>query len=119
MSGTKQRPTFIKTDFQHIGGVHAGIAADPDVEKHRAVRKVLAPAFNPRALKEQEPALHEHMDRFIRKLGEDGSKEEGLDMRHVSDLQKEYHSVADDCSGLTGWHAILPVTWHTVMIFIM
>ena len=84
MSGTKQRPTFIKTDFQHIGGEHAGIAADPDVEKHRAVRKMLAPAFNPRALKEQEPALHEHIDRFIRQLEKLGTGEQGVDMREVS-----------------------------------
>ena len=84
MSGTKQRPTFIKTDFQHIGGEHAGIAADPDVEKHRAVRKMLAPAFNPRALKDQEPALHEHIDNFIQQLEKLGTGEKGVDMREVS-----------------------------------
>lgn len=83
MSGTKQRPTFIKTDFQHIGGKHAGIAGDPDVEKHRAVRKMLAPTFNPRALKEQEPALHGHIDRFIQQLEKLGTGEKGVDMREV------------------------------------
>ena len=84
MSGTKTRPTFIKTDFQHIGGEHAGIAADPDVEKHREVRKMLAPAFNPRALKEQEPALHVHVDRFIDQLEKLGTVDAGVDMREVS-----------------------------------
>lgn len=84
MSGTKTRPTFIKTDFQHIGGDHAGIAADPDVEKHREVRKMLAPAFNPRALKEQEPALHGHIDRFIDQLEKLGTVDAGVDMREVS-----------------------------------
>ena len=83
MSGTGKRPTFIKTDFQHIGGEHAGIAADPDVEKHRAVRKKLAPAFNPRAIKEQEPALHEHVDRFINQLEKFGTTDKGVDMREV------------------------------------
>ena len=83
MSGTKARPTFIKTDFQHIGGEHAGIAADPDVEKHKAVRKMLAPAFNPRALKEQEPALHDHVNRFIGQLAKLGTTENGVDMREV------------------------------------
>ena len=84
MSGSvKKNATFIKTDFQHIGGEHAGIAADPDVEKHRAVRKVLAPAFNPRALKEQEPALHEHVDQFIQQLAIKGQSPEGVDMREV------------------------------------
>ena len=84
MSGTKSRPTFIKTDFQHIGGEHAGIAAEPDVEKHREVRKMLAPAFNPRALKEQEPALHGHIDRFINQLEKLGTLDDGVDMREVS-----------------------------------
>lgn len=83
MSGTKERPTFIKTDFQHIGGEHAGIAADPDVAKHRAVRKMLAPAFNPRALKEQEPALHDHVDRFVEQLEKLGTTDKGVDMREV------------------------------------
>ena len=84
MSGTKARPTFIKTDFQHIGGEHAGIAADPDVEKHREVRKMPAPAFNPSALKEQEPALHGHVDRFINQLEKLGTSDPGADMREVS-----------------------------------
>ena len=84
MSGTKSRPTFIKTDFQRIGGEHAGIAADPDVEKHREVRKMLAPAFNPRALKEQEPALHGYIDRFINQLEKLGTLDGGVDMREVS-----------------------------------
>ena len=84
MSGTKSRPTFIKTDFQHIGGEHAGIAAEPDIEKHREVRKMLAPAFNTRALKEQEPALHGHIDRFINQLEKLGTLDDGVDMREVS-----------------------------------
>ena len=83
MGGTGKRPTFIKTDFQHIGGEHAGIAADPDVEKHRAVRKMLAPAFNPRALREQEPALHDHINRFISQLEKFGGTQRGVDMREV------------------------------------
>ena len=84
MSGTKSRPTFTKTDFQHIGGEHAGIAADPDVEKHREVRKMLAPAFNPRALKEQEPALHGRIDRFINQLKKLRTLDGEVDMREIS-----------------------------------
>lgn len=90
MSGTKTRPTFIKTDFQHIGGEHAGIAADPDIEKHKAVRKLLAPAFNPRALKEQEPILHNHVDRFIDQLRNFGTTERGADMREVNFPRRDH-----------------------------
>lgn len=86
MSGTKQRPTFIKTDFQSHGGDNAGIATELDVEKHRAVRKMLAPAFSPRAIKEQEAALHGHVDHFIRQLEKLGTGEQGVDMREVSTL---------------------------------
>ena len=84
MSGTKSRPIFIKTEFQHIDGEHAGIAAEADVEEHREVRKVLAPAFNPRALKEQEPALHGHIDRFVNQLEKLGTLDGGVDMREVT-----------------------------------
>lgn len=95
MSGTKIRPTFLKTDFQHIGGEHAGIAADPDVEKHKAVRKMLAPAFNPRALQEQEPALHDHVDRFINQLEKLGTADEGVDMREVKVPSKQHEWFAE------------------------
>ncbi|KAI1176374.1 cytochrome P450 [Nemania sp. FL0916] len=84
MAGTKGRSPFIKTELQRIRGKHAGIAADPDPETHRVVRKMLAPAFNPRALKEQEPALHVHIDNFIRKLG-DLAGEQPADMREWFD----------------------------------
>ncbi|KAI1746168.1 cytochrome P450 [Xylaria scruposa] len=71
MAGTNRgRPPFIKTELHRIRGKHAGIAFDPDPESHRIVRKMLVPAFNPRALKEQEPALHVHIDNFISKLEE-------------------------------------------------
>ena len=83
-SGIKARPTFIKTDIQHLGGEHAGIAADPDVEKHREVRKMVAPAFNPRALKEQEPTLHAHVDRFVNQLEKRVALDGGVDMREVA-----------------------------------
>lgn len=82
MAGLKGQRPFIKTGLQRIPGEHAGIAADPDPEKHRAVRKMIAPAFNPRALKEQEPALHEHIDHFVDRLEELGGGA-GLDMRDV------------------------------------
>ena len=67
--------------MQRVKGEHAGIAADPNPETHRVVRKMLAPAFNRRALKEQEPAVHQHIDRFIEKLG--AESQDGADMREV------------------------------------
>ncbi|KAL8797417.1 MAG: hypothetical protein Q9182_007207 [Xanthomendoza sp. 2 TL-2023] len=46
---------------------------------------MLAPAFNLRALKEQEPALHDHVDRFISQLEKLGSTDGGVDMREWFD----------------------------------
>jgi len=80
---TKGRQPFIKTEIQRWKGPHAGIAADQDPVKHLAIRKILAPAFNPRALKEQEPILHVHMDAFIQKL-EEHSRKESINMSEVS-----------------------------------
>lgn len=60
---------FIKAEeIQRVKGEHAGIAADSNPETHRVVRKMVAPAFSRRALKEQEPAVHQHIDRLIDKL---------------------------------------------------
>ena len=73
---------FIKAEeIQRVKGEHAGIAADPNPETHRVVRKMLAPAFSRRALKEQEPAIHQHIDRLIEKLVLESK--DGADMREV------------------------------------
>lgn len=56
--------------------------ADQDPEKHRAVRKILAPAFNPRALNEQEPILHKYIDAFVTKAA-DHSVNGGVDLSEV------------------------------------
>jgi hypothetical protein len=119
---TKGRSPFIKTEIQRWKGEHAGIAADPDPEKHRAVRKILSPAFNPRALKEQEPILHVHMDAFIRKL-EEGSAKGGVDVSEVISADqlpiagaKQTDFLLFD-SGSTGLPVILPEIYVTMANF--
>jgi cytochrome P450 len=80
----KSRPTFKKTDFQFVGvGKHLGIAADQDVESHRATRKTLAPAFSPKSIKAQEPRLHHHVNLFVSQMRELGAGKQGLDMTEV------------------------------------
>ncbi|KAI5918478.1 cytochrome P450 [Camillea tinctor] len=80
MSGTKGRPTFRKTEFYPVFGKIAGIAAEKDPDKHRVVRKNLAPAFSPHALKEQDISLHRVTDRFVEKLEGLGGAEKGINM---------------------------------------
>lgn len=83
MSGTKGKPTFRKTEFYPELGKVAGIAAEKDPEKHRVVRKTLSPAFAPRALKDQDIALHRVTDHFVKKLEELGNVDKGVNMSEV------------------------------------
>lgn len=84
MSGTKGKPPFKKSDFYFKLGRHTGIAAEQDPEKHRIIRKWMAPAFGPRALKEQDPVLHMVVDRVVNKMATKGDTPEGFDMTRVS-----------------------------------
>lgn len=101
---------------------HEGIAAERDPEKHRVIRKQLVPAFNPRALKEQEPALHTRMDTFIEKLALSGNNPKGINMPEVS-IQKTIKEITKPfaillipiTSGSTGSHLILQVIWLMAM----
>jgi hypothetical protein len=121
-SNSKSKP-FIKTNLQSWMKKHEGIAAERDPEKHRVIRKQLIPAFNPRALKEQEPALHVRVDIFIEKLVQSGNQPKGLNMpevRYSSGTSGHGQSICNvslilDISGLTGFHSTLRVTWLMVM----
>ena len=82
---SREKSPFIKAEeIQRVKGEHAGIAADPNPETHRVVRKMLAPAFNRRALKEQEPVVHQRIDRLIEKL--EVESKGGVDMTEVCRL---------------------------------
>ena len=84
LGGSKGKPAFRKSNFYFKLGPHAGIAAEPDPEKHRITRKWMAPAFSPRALKEQDPILHKVVDNAIDKMALKGGGPEGIDMTLVS-----------------------------------
>lgn len=116
-SGTRGKPTFRKSDFYFKLGPHAGIAAEPDPEKHRTVRKWMAPAFSPRALKEQDPVLHKVIDTAVNKLALKGDVPEGLSIPTVSflfSISKAGPCAATDGeinSGATGSPATWPAAW--------
>lgn len=44
----------------------------------------MAPAFSPRALKEQDPVLHGVVDKAINKMAQKGDTPEGMDLTIVS-----------------------------------
>lgn len=88
MSGTKGKPTFTKTEFYLVFGQYAGIAAEDDPEKHRKVRKAMAPAFSPRHIKEMDVAMHRIIDDAIAKLEKHGAGKDGVNMSEASPVMQ-------------------------------
>lgn len=66
-----------------FGAGDLGFIWEKDPVKRSAVAKKILPAFSPKAIREKEPVVHMHMDRFVSKMKELGSKPEGLIMNDV------------------------------------
>lgn len=81
--GTKGKPLFTKTEFLPSFSEYKGIAAEKDPEKHRAIRKAIAPVFSANAVREVDKTLHAITDEFINKLEQLGGKEGGVDISEV------------------------------------
>ncbi|KAI6093965.1 cytochrome P450 [Hypoxylon rubiginosum] len=67
-SSINGRPAFVKSDMLDTGDKHEGLASERNIDKHRAARKQLSPAFSPRALREAEPKIHAHANEFVNML---------------------------------------------------
>jgi len=76
----------VKSDLLDTGDKYEGLASERDIDKHRAGRKQLAPAFNPRALKQYQPTIHEHVDELIRKFEDLPVTKDGLEISPVRPL---------------------------------
>ncbi|KAJ0166068.1 Isotrichodermin C-15 hydroxylase [Colletotrichum tanaceti] len=74
------RPAFVKSDLLDTGDKYEGLASERDIDKHRAARKQLAPAFSPRSLKQYEPAIHAHVDGFVAELRNSPAVGDGVDI---------------------------------------
>nr|XP_036577183.1 benzoate 4-monooxygenase cytochrome p450 [Colletotrichum truncatum]KAF6784095.1 benzoate 4-monooxygenase cytochrome p450 [Colletotrichum truncatum] len=86
MATVRNRETFVKTEFQDLGGDEPGVTAERDPEKHRNVAKQLTPAFSPRALHAQEVHVHRYVDLLIDQLDKHGgTSAAGVDMREWFD----------------------------------
>ncbi|KAG8156893.1 hypothetical protein KVR01_013306 [Diaporthe batatas] len=72
--------TFRKTDFQNRGANLGGIIWEEDPVKHHQVARKLYPAFSPRSIRILEPLMHKHMDYFIQRMKEIGTREQGLNL---------------------------------------
>ncbi|CRG91780.1 Cytochrome P450 3A2 [Talaromyces islandicus] len=76
----KNQELFVKTDIMDFGAGDLGFIWEKDPAKRSVVAKKLLPAFSPKAIREKEPVVHTHMDRFVSKMKELGSAPEGLIM---------------------------------------
>ncbi|KAL8383419.1 hypothetical protein RB595_006937 [Gaeumannomyces hyphopodioides] len=74
------RPAFVKSDLLSTGDKYEGLASERDIDKHRAARKQLSPAFSPRALRQYEPVVNSHVDDFASKLESLGTGPQGVDV---------------------------------------
>jgi cytochrome P450 len=54
--------------------------SERDPAKHSEMRRYLSNAFSDRSLKEQEHLIASNVDAFITRIGELGSKPEGIDL---------------------------------------
>jgi cytochrome P450 len=73
--GTKNQPVFVKSDFYDVGEKELTIVSERDVDKHREVRRVLAPAFTTSALAKQEGLIRKHVDLFVSQLRKYATKD--------------------------------------------
>ncbi|GAB1312667.1 Benzoate 4-monooxygenase cytochrome P450 [Madurella fahalii] len=84
-SHTKHIEHFPKANFIDLGGGDKGLTWETDPAKHRAIAKMIAPAFSVKAIKSKEPMMHKYVDLFVRKMSEVGSREGGIELRMWTD----------------------------------
>jgi hypothetical protein len=66
-----------------FGAGDLGFIWESDPAKRKAVAKKILPAFSSKAIKEKEPIVHKYLDIFVSRMGDLGSKPEGLNMNDV------------------------------------
>ncbi|KAI0414198.1 cytochrome P450 [Xylaria grammica] len=77
--GEREFPKAREWFVTPANGVY-GINSAPAHDDHRRFRRVFAPAFSDRALKQQEPLFRKHVDLLISKLSENVTKSGSIDM---------------------------------------
>lgn len=87
------RPAFVKSDMLDTGDKYEGLASERDIDKHRAARKQLAPAFSPRSLRQYEPTIHAHVDELIHQLERSPATQEGVEISRVQHPTNAFNRV--------------------------
>ncbi|KAK9775317.1 putative Cytochrome P450 [Seiridium cardinale] len=82
---TKNLEHFTRTDWLDFGQGDDGLVFERDPVKHREVAKKLYPAFSLKSIKAKEPILNGYVDRFVQKMKDLGSTNQGVDLRTWTD----------------------------------
>ncbi|KAF8856700.1 cytochrome P450 [Acephala macrosclerotiorum] len=90
--GRNTHATFIKSDFYDVGEKELTIVSERDVDKHKEIRRILAPGFTTAALARQEGIIHEYVDLFISQLSK-------LAVKEPVDVKEWYKYLTFDISG--------------------
>ncbi|XXH01893.1 hypothetical protein Hte_008255 [Hypoxylon texense] len=71
---------FRKTDFQNRGANLGGIIWEEDPVKHHEVARKLLPAYSPRSIRSLEPLIHKHLNYFVERMEQLGTRHEGVNL---------------------------------------
>ncbi|KAM0810879.1 hypothetical protein AB5N19_11232, partial [Seiridium cardinale] len=77
---SKARKLFPKSELFYDHGEFANIAYERDPEKYAVKRKMFAPGFSPRALRDQEHLIHQHVDSFLQQIERLASGPSGMNV---------------------------------------
>ncbi|KAH8886304.1 cytochrome P450 [Thozetella sp. PMI_491] len=67
-------------EFYDVSGDNPGIPSIYDPEQHAFVRKLLAPAFSAKSLRDQEHVIHRYVNLFIEQMERIGHSRDGVEM---------------------------------------
>jgi len=81
----KNLELFVQVGYDALDTGDSGISGEPDPVKHRNIAKKLAPAFSTRSFKAKEATIQKHINLFISKMKETGTRKGGVELRRWSD----------------------------------
>ncbi|KAK8038630.1 cytochrome P450 [Apiospora rasikravindrae] len=81
----KNLELFVQVGYDALDTGDGGISGETDPVRHREIAKKLAPAFSMRNLKAKETTILKHVDLFIERMKEIGTRGKGAELQRWSD----------------------------------
>jgi cytochrome P450 len=112
--GTRELPKFLS--FYKIWDKQPESIVTAPHDTHAALRKLLAPSFSERALREQEPIVTSYVDQLLTRLHENASAETPLDM--TSWYNRATFDIIGDLAFGESFHCLDKSDYHPFIQFI-